>query len=49
MQFENQILTNAVINTDYIEPRWFLEDVSSARASAKCNRKTQLYKSEYNI
>jgi len=27
--FENRILTGAVINVDYIEPRWFLEDISS--------------------
>jgi len=28
--FENHILTSAVINADYIEPRQFLEDVGYA-------------------
>jgi len=28
--FENHILTSAVINADYIEPRQFLEDVDCA-------------------
>jgi len=27
--FENRILTGAIINADYIEPRRFLEDISS--------------------
>jgi len=27
--FENRVLTGAVINTDYIEPRTFLEDARS--------------------